>query len=351
MSASCLVAHAFQNDGPYIHYQDQGVEATWLCDGKVVKKSYSPAKTMSIDSQCGVKQKIDLDESALTPMTFPVATQFTAKKFAAFSDVHGQYQTMLQLLQNNGIINQDAQWIFGDGHLVITGDIFDRGDQVNEALWMLYALEKQAKQAGGAVHLLLGNHETMVMANDLRYVNKQYMDASQTLEKSYPDLYDNSTVIGRWLRSKPVIIQVNDSLFMHGGLHPDITQLHLSIPEINEQFRLSLGMPKAEVKKHEVLAFLYGSKGPIWYRGYFNTPKIEMPAFDDLLEKFKVKRIIVGHTTMSGVFSHLQGKVLSIDSDIKSKKGEILLFENGQFTRGNLLGERSAIPEFSSPTP
>lgn len=349
ITASCLVAHAFQNDGPYIRYQGQsqgqGLEATWICDGKVVNKIYPQAAGAIVEPMCGLNQAIHIQE---TIKTFPVATQFSAKKLAAMSDVHGQYQTMLQLLQNNGIINEDLNWIFGDGHLVITGDIFDRGDSVNQALWLLYKLDAQANQAGGALHLLLGNHETMVMANDVRYVNKQYFKTTKLLGKTYPELYDNSSILGRWLRSKPVIIQVNDSLFMHGGLHPDISKLQLSIPEINEQFRNSLGMAKAEIKAQEVLAFLYGSTGPIWYRGYFNTPKVDNAALDTLLEKLKVKRVIVGHTTMSGIFSHLEGRVFSIDSDIKSKKGEILLFENGLFSRGSLQGERSPIPKFPS---
>ena len=336
-------AFAFQNDGPYVRYINDGLEATWICDGKTVKQTFQKAAGAHIKPVCGFNQAITIQ---VDDDHFPVPVYFTTKKLAALSDVHGQYKTMLQLLQKNGIINEKLQWIFGDGHVVITGDVFDRGDQVNEALWLLYQLDIQAKKAGGALHLLLGNHETMVMANDIRYVNKDYFKVTSLLEKSYPELYNEDTVLGRWLRSKPIIIQVNDSLFMHGGLHPDFSKYSLSLQDVNEQFRHSLGLGKNEIKKNDTLSFLYSSTGPIWYRGYFNAPKVESDEFDQLLNYLKVKRIIVGHTTMSGVFSHMNGRVISIDSDIKSKKGEILLFENSQFTIGNLQGERLALPKF-----
>ena len=54
---------------------------------------------------------------------------------------------------------------------------------------------------------------------------------------------------------------------------------------------------------------------------------------------------------MSGVLSHYQGKIFSIDSDIKSgKSGEILLIENDAWRRGTLQGEKLAIPENTAST-
>ena len=44
-------------------------------------------------------------------------------------------------------------------------------DKVNEILWFVYDLEGQAKEKGGRVHYLLGNHEYMVLYNDLRYIH------------------------------------------------------------------------------------------------------------------------------------------------------------------------------------
>ncbi|KAG1488187.1 hypothetical protein G6F52_014005 [Rhizopus delemar] len=53
----------------------------------------------------------------------------------------------------------------GKDTLVIAGDVFDRGPQVTEAFWLLYGLQQQAAAARGAVHFVLGNHETKVLCS------------------------------------------------------------------------------------------------------------------------------------------------------------------------------------------
>lgn len=347
---SCVTASAKaqQDDGPHARYAAQGIEARWLCDGKLVQKNYAVTVGSIIDPVCAFPASIVLDENS---SAYAVTAKYQAKKIAALSDIHGQYDNLKTLLQTHGIIGSDLNWTFGDGHLVIAGDIVDRGTQVTEALWLLYRLDAQAKAAGGRLHVLLGNHETMVMANDLRYVNQKYIKVAREFGVTYPELFGADTVLGRWIRSKPVIVQINDSLFMHAGLHPDYLKLKLSLTEVNQQFASSLGLAKSEIKKQDHLSFLYGSLGPIWYRGYFKAPQLLSDELDQLLQQLNVKRIIVGHTTMSGILSHYQGKIFSIDSDIKSgKSGEILLMENDAWRRGTLQGEKLAIPENTTNT-
>ena len=33
------------------------------------------------------------------------------------------------------IVDDGGNWAFGQGHLVVVGDVFDRGDEVTEILW------------------------------------------------------------------------------------------------------------------------------------------------------------------------------------------------------------------------
>ena len=35
-------------------------------------------------------------------------------------------------------MDEKYQWIFGKGHLVICGDLFDRGNDVAAELWLIY---------------------------------------------------------------------------------------------------------------------------------------------------------------------------------------------------------------------
>lgn len=49
------------------------------------------------------------------------------------------------------------------------GDLLDRGDAEIPILYHLERLQREAARAGGAVHVLNGNHETMNIAGDFRY--------------------------------------------------------------------------------------------------------------------------------------------------------------------------------------
>ena len=100
--------------------------------------------------------------------SYTFSTYKNVKKVAALSDIHGQFDLAVKLLVNNKIIDKKLNWRFGKGHLVIAGDIFDRGPKVHETLLLIYKLAQQAKKKGGRVHFLLGNHEYMVLHNDLR---------------------------------------------------------------------------------------------------------------------------------------------------------------------------------------
>ncbi len=92
------------------------------------------------------------------------------------TDIHGEYNIYIDLLKAAGIIDRNLNWKFGKGHLVVLGDIFDRGSMVNEVLWHLFGLEKQAEKAGGMVHVLLGNHEFLVLRKDLSFINEKYKE-------------------------------------------------------------------------------------------------------------------------------------------------------------------------------
>lgn len=335
-------------DGPYVFFEPgQDISAFWVCDGK--KQQLQQQQHITLEPRCGYHKPLQIRERA-EPLP---EVKFTAPKLAALSDIHGQFNLMQDLLRQHGIIDMEQNWTFGTGHLVIAGDVMDRGPGVTEILWFLYQLEQQAKAAGGQLHLLLGNHETMVLRGDLRYLHDKYRQVEQVLGSSYQQLYSADTVLGDWLRSRPVLVQVNDSVFVHAGLHPDYLALGLSMTEVNEHYRASLGLDKAAVKQQPVLEFLYGSLGPIWYRGYFrDKAAVSQAELAQLLQQLHATRIIVGHTSMDAIYSHQGGQVISLDSSIKNgESGELLLWQlpgmpSGQFMRGTLSGERLAIDTF-----
>lgn len=52
------------------------------------------------------------------------------------------------------------------------GDQLDRGDNEIQILYFLERLQKEAAAAGGALHILNGNHETMNVGGRFRYATQ-----------------------------------------------------------------------------------------------------------------------------------------------------------------------------------
>lgn len=79
------------------------------------------------------------------------------------ADTHGEYAIVVDFLKAQGVIDERLRWAFGNGHLAVAGDMLDRGAHQIEILWLLYKLEAEASAAGGRLHVLIGNHEALVL--------------------------------------------------------------------------------------------------------------------------------------------------------------------------------------------
>ncbi len=195
----------------------------------------------------------------------------TNSRVVAFGDVHGAYDDWVALLRETGVIDARLDWSGGTTHLVSLGDLIDRGPGSRRVVELLMKLDGQARAAGGAVHLVLGNHEVMVMTGDLRYVSAEEFAAfagdetaaernalwadyrrfnpggkeaevRATFERDYPPgflalrkAFSLQGQIGRWLARQPFVIKVNDKVYMHGGISKAASTEGLD--ELNERLR------------------------------------------------------------------------------------------------------------------
>ncbi len=146
------------------------------------------------------------------------------------------------------------------------------------------ALQEQAPRAGGRVEVLLGNHEAWNLIADLHDTSREAIaefagaEAEQRIEEAYraweewarkrgellarveqplPDLDREGWLAahpagypeyldalgpegryGRWLRGLPVAVQVGETLFVHGGVAPDLEAW--SVEEMNRRMREEL---------------------------------------------------------------------------------------------------------------
>lgn len=309
------------SDGPYVFISNNKLIEKKILNGKVTSKVLEPA----------------LYDTIFTPQK---SIYKNVENIAALSDIHGQYDLAIEILKNNGIINSNLDWNFGKGHLVIVGDVFDRGPKINEMLWLLYKLEIQAKEKGGRLHFLLGNHEYMVLHKDLRYVHDRYKIATKLLGLEYDELYSNQTIIGRWLRSKSTIIKINNSIFVHGGVSEEfIAENGIDLSKTNQIMRSSIERSKQEMKSTDFYKTYYGKKSLIWYRGYFYDNLVDTD-ISKILTQVNSEHIVVGHCSNKEVVQLYDHKIFGVDSSIKKGTyGELLFIKNNQFYRGTLDGK------------
>jgi len=315
------------HDGPYIFIEKNELIEKKIINNKVISKT--------------------LEASSYDTIYYSEKSTFhKIRKIAALSDIHGQFDLLIKLLQNNNIIDKSLNWSFEEGHLVIVGDIFDRGDKVNEILWFIYELEAQAKSKGGWVHYLLGNHEYMVLYNDLRYVHEKYNVSSKLLNLEYDELYGDNTILGRWLRSKATIVKINDIIFTHGGISEDfITYENFNIEKINNKMRQSiprlkeLRTLKRARQSNNFYDMYFGKKSLIWYRGYFEEDLTDTDILK-ILKLVDANHIVVGHTSNEKVVQLYNNKIIGVDSSIKKGEyGELFLIKNKRFFRATLYGK------------
>jgi hypothetical protein len=344
----CISAVSIPNpqnikDGPYIFINGNSFFVKWIKNGSVSSRKLKSKNFGNYKEKFNFNFTFsDLNEaSGLKPDHRQTHTGIDS--ICAVSDIHGEFKSYTTLLKAQGIIDKDLNWNFGTGHLIILGDLFDRGDMVTELLWHLFGLEKQAEKAGGRVHILLGNHEMMLFSNDSRYTNEKYLRVGKIMGLEYRDLYSMQTVLGRWLRSQPVMVSLNNCLFVHGGISAGLLHKNLSTDQINALFsHLTLGEPIMDEKEFNDLMFLTEADGPLWYRGFFTDADFSELKADSILSFYGSDHIIVGHTSDNEMKSLFNNKILCIDAGLGSDKpGAVLIWKNNRFFKGTVDGKRT----------
>ncbi|MBP7570591.1 MAG: metallophosphoesterase [Acidobacteria bacterium] len=264
-------------------------------------------------------------------------------RIVAVGDVHGDFDRLVEVLRDAGVVDRRNRWTGGGTHLVQTGDVLDRGPDARKVLDLLMSLEKQARRAGGRVHALLGNHEAMNLAGDLRYVPAGEYAAFRSPETGElrarvfelladPASKDDAAyrarweaqhplgwverslafgpkgAYGKWLRQRAAVVRINGILFLHGGLSPKHGSL--SIPEINQRIEQELAgtaLPEGSLAADP--------EGPLWYRGLATLPEPELREHvDRLLSLHQARHIVIGHTVVApAIVPRLSARVIAID--------------------------------------
>lgn len=335
-----------EKEGPYVFFESDSTYTVNYIKGNkddgfyLDIDKYKTIDSVTIDCYFTLDQsrfEIELDSI----FRIPNSSYSDGEKILAISDIESGYQAFRDYLINNEVIDQNLNWSFGKGHLVLVGDFVNRGMSTTQVLWFIYKLEKEAENQGGYVHFIIGNHELNSMQGEYKSASCKYYSVASILGKQHHNLYDTDSFIGRWMESKNSIELINGVLFTHGGIHPDIANYDLTLDDINKISRDNYRkpyFPKQENSAEQLI--LSTTKGVSWYRGYFDE-ELTQEEIEKSLEKFNAKAIVVGHTQQWTVKSLYNNRVFAVDvkhpKDYKDewpkKKSEGLLIEDNQFIR------------------
>lgn len=333
-------------DGPYLFYKGDYLYSETISKGKVEKDSVDvqnpwPSIRVPVPGKPGNFFTVALKSSLENePSEFKAV-----EKMMVLSDIEGTFEGIYELLRIGGVIDEKFRWTFGKGHLVICGDMFDRGDEVTACLWLMYKLEAEAKAKGGYVHVIMGNHEIMNLSEDIRYVHPKYLEAATLMGRTYMDLYTADTELGRWLRTKNIIEKIGDMLFLHAGISQAVNEEALPLKKINNRVRPLYDKDGFDslMAKAKATTFFNDKTSPFWYRGYFVQPRATEAQVDSTLQLFNCRHIIVGHTIVDSIQTLYNGKVIAIDVNRHTGNQEALIVEKDSFYRLDIKGRKTRL--------
>ena len=332
--------HCLSCDGPYVIYHPNGsvrvVSVT--VGGELKDTTYTTLPSDFTLHVADHEGNYPFDVNLIPIMRQPWK-QPQAKKTFIMSDPHGRLNLVVSLLRSNGVIDDKLRWSFGDNQLVVIGDIFDRGYDVPQIFWLFYKLEAEAANSGGRVTVMLGNHEPMELAGDMRYAKPKYKMLADTLGMTYRNLFGQDTELGRWLATRNAIQVIGRNMFVHAGISREFYDRDLSISMVNDTISSVLFMKSKQRKSHsEFCKFLYGNRGPIWYRGLVLKTKKWSPlpgdSLDMVLRRYDVDRIYVGHTIFKDIRQFYNGRVVAVNVDNQKNhdhnRGRGVLIDDGK---------------------
>ena len=134
------------------------------------------------------------------------------------SDIHGQYDLFLKMLDKIKLKREDL--------LVIIGDICDRGKKSYE----IYMKCMKMIKLGYNLKFILGNHEDMLLEdleNDypIRYEteysvfrNSKYFENKDMKDWHEENFLEEIEWLVKWLKNCSLIISGNENIFVHAGL-------------------------------------------------------------------------------------------------------------------------------------
>ena len=157
--------------------------------------------------------------------------------------LHADLKATQELFSHIGLTNADGAWIAKDTVVVQTGDVTDRGPDGKNMLEWLQQQQLAAQQHSSKLIILMGNHESMNIRGDWRYVSPKDIQSFGSLDERKAALQPQAEW-GLWLANLPTTAQIQDTIFVHGGISPHYAAPSSSINDSVRKAHLGVGDPE-----------------------------------------------------------------------------------------------------------
>jgi hypothetical protein len=155
---------------------------------------------------------------------YPAIVQIrNAPEIFALGDVHSDFKRLGRALAAAGIIEQavenpeNAKWCAGHAVLVTTGDMIDKGPRALDVIRLLKRVREDAREAGGDVVILAGNHEAEFLADPDAPQSREFAGQLKAAHIRPADVAACRGEFGEFLCSLGFAAKIDDWFFSHAG--------------------------------------------------------------------------------------------------------------------------------------
>ena len=289
-------------------------------------------------------------------------------------------------IEDNGYIDTlNYKWIGGNTHIVIIGDFLDinRDDSLNKnslgqneypqieikIFRFINSINKQAKENGGRIIKMFGNHEINNIIGNKDFIEKYSFPKTMQLQ----NYYRNNNRVECFMHGKEgynlmledgmyILFKINNNLFVHGGPTDNLNFYDYNRMNYIINFKDDTNIDK-------IITFLANAESPLWIRDFgeysllnkrinnneefcnqVKTILTMIKGNNYFYDDIKTIRIIIGHCVQSTstisnknniTFSYINKKKSNNIKEVLEPKLEEIINNNKRFipTKLTLIDE------------
>jgi len=307
-----------------------------------------------------------LQKTAILFLTLLLASSVSAyqdeyppqPRVVAFGDIHADFLALTTVLQTAKVLKlnsplptdlkQTMDWVRNDSawtwigektYVVQTGDQVDFGgrdtdsadvSQEKEIIEFMDRLSSKARNQGGNVISMFGNHEFMNVEADFRYVTpkgmKDYGGEAQRTEW----WKIGNDYLAFMAMNRPLVVKIGNAVFCHGGIEPQMALVNIST--MNYVFRYAMMNKPLTRSERQIFDSVTGGNGPLWSRK-MATARVNCRDLQLSLDRLKANVMVIGHTPDLKVRNYCDRKVFVIDTMMSRAFGLVRDGDDGSTPR------------------